>query len=162
MRRALFPGSFDPVTNGHLDVIERAAKLFDKLVIAVATNGDKHSLFTIPERKKFIGLACKEKKIENIEVIDFEGLLVNAVIDLKIDAVVRGLRAVSDFEFELQMALMNREIEKACETIFMMPSPDYSFVSSRIIKEIARLGGNISAFVPKIVSKALTEKKQIN
>ncbi|HBM16477.1 MAG TPA: pantetheine-phosphate adenylyltransferase [Lentisphaeria bacterium] len=161
MRRALFPGSFDPITYGHLDVIERASKLFDKLIIGVALNEDKHSLFTIPERKKFIELACKEKKIGNIEIINFEGLLVTAVKELKIDAVVRGLRAVSDFEFELQMALMNREIEKACETIFMMPSPDYSFVSSRIIKEVARLGGNISSFVPSIVSKALAEKKQL-
>jgi len=161
MKRALFPGSFDPITYGHLDVIERASKLFDELIIGVAINEDKHSLFTIPERKKFIELACKEKKVKNIEVINFEGLLVSAVKNLKIDAVVRGLRAVSDFEFELQMALMNREIEKACETIFMMPSPDYSFVSSRIIKEVARLGGNISSFVPSIVSKALAEKKQL-
>lgn len=159
MKTALFPGSFDPITNGHIDVIKRASKLFDKLIIAVSINESKSSLFSVQERKDLISLSCKEINVKNIEIINLEGLLIDAVVRLKIDAVVRGLRAITDFEFELQMALVNREIEKTCETIFMMPSPEYSFVSSRIIKEIARLGGNISAFVPSVVGKALAEKK---
>jgi len=159
MKKALFPGSFDPVTNGHLDVIERASKLFDLLIVAVAVNESKCSLFSIPQRKEFLKIACKECGIKNIEITNFSGLLVDAVKKMKVDVVVRGLRAFSDFEFEFQLALMNRELEKTCETIFLMPSPEYTFVSSRMVKEIAKFGGDISAFVPPAVKRALRKKK---
>lgn len=159
MKKALFPGSFDPVTNGHLDVIERASKLFDALIVSVAVNESKCSLFSIPERKEFLKVACEERGIENIEVTSFCGLLVDAVKKMKTNVVVRGLRAFSDFEFEFQLALMNRELDKTCETIFLMPSPEYTFVSSRMVKEIAKFGGDISAFVPPVVRRALKKEK---
>jgi pantetheine-phosphate adenylyltransferase len=161
MKVALFPGSFDPVTNGHLDVIQRAIKIFDKMIVLVAKNESKNSLFSVQERVVLLEAICKEKGIENIEVLSFNGLLVDAMRKFGTSVVVRGLRAVSDFEFEFQMALMNRELDDFCETIFMMPSPEYSFVSSRIIKEIARLGGDISAFVPEAVIDALVNKNAI-
>lgn len=161
MRIALFPGSFDPVTNGHLDVIQRAVKIFDKLIVSVAINESKNALFSTQERVDLLRTICKEKQIKNTEVLAFDGLLVDAVKKFNASTVVRGLRAVSDFEFEFQMALMNRELDDICETIFMMPSPEYSFVSSRIIKEISRLGGDISAFVPELVIDALKRKNII-
>lgn len=160
MKKALFPGSFDPVTNGHLDVIERASKLFDVLIVSVAVNESKCSLFSIPDRKEFLKVACEERGIKNIEVASFSGLLVDAAKKMKVNVVVRGLRAFSDFEFEFQLALMNRELDKTCETIFLMPSPEYTFVSSRMVKEIAKFGGDISAFVPPVVKRALKEKKK--
>lgn len=156
MKEVLYPGSFDPITNGHLDVITRAAKLFDKLLVGVAVNKEKAPLFTVEERVEMLTYACRDFK--NVEVVSFGGLLINAVNEFKTTAVIRGLRAVSDFEYEFQMALMNRELNSACETIFMMPSPAYSYVSSRLIKEIAGCGGDISAFVPKMVSDAIKEK----
>ncbi|MCP4180086.1 MAG: pantetheine-phosphate adenylyltransferase [bacterium] len=159
MRTALFPGSFDPVTNGHLDVIERASKLFDKLIISVAINESKNALFTMDERKELLRLSCKEKGITNLEIKNFDGLLVDAVQKFNACVVIRGLRAVSDFEFEFQMALMNRELNHLCETVFLMPSPEYSFTSSRMIKEIAKYKGDISAFVPSIVMDALNRKE---
>lgn len=159
MKIALFPGSFDPVTNGHLDVIQRAVKIFDKLIVSVAINESKNALFSTQERVNLLRTICDDKKIPNTEVLSFDGLLVDAVKKFNASTVVRGLRAVSDFEFEFQMALMNRELDDICETIFMMPSPEYSFVSSRIIKEISRLGGDISAFVPELVIDALIKKK---
>ena len=160
MTIAVFPGSFDPVTNGHLDVIERASKLFDKIIVAIAVNGSKASLFTTEEREFFLNLACQDKRLLNVEVTSFEGLLVDAVKKMECNVVIRGLRAVSDFEFEFQMALMNREISEKCETMFLMPSPEYSFVSSRMIKEIAKFGGDISSFVPPVVHRALTEVRK--
>lgn len=160
MKKAMFPGSFDPVTNGHLDVIERASRLFDKVVVAIAVNESKTSLFSTKERKLFLELACQERNFTNVEVMSFEGLLVEAVREMKFDVVIRGLRAVSDFEFEFQMALMNREIYEKCETMFLMPSPEYSFVSSRMIKEIAKYGGDISSFVPPVVRSALIEARK--
>ena len=156
MRTILYPGSFDPVTNGHLDVAFRAARIFDRVVIAVASNSEKKPLFTFEERMELLRHACREHK--NIEISSFQGLLVDAVEEFNASAVIRGLRAVSDFEYEFQMALMNRELNQKCETLFMMPSPDYSFVSSKLIKEIARCKGDISAFVPPCVAEAIYKK----
>src|SRR5499425_2103574 len=156
MRRAIYPGSFDPVTNGHLDVVERARKLFDEVIVAVAHNDEKQPLFPLKERldllQKTVG------RISNVRIAQFEGLLVEFARVEKAGAVIRGLRAVSDFEFEFQMALMNRKLETAVETIFLMPKEDYTYLSSRIIKEIARLGGDVSGFVPVCVAKALSQK----
>ncbi|HOK03903.1 MAG TPA: pantetheine-phosphate adenylyltransferase [Victivallales bacterium] len=153
MKTAFFPGSFDPVTFGHLDVIQRAANLFDKLIVAVALNTSKEPMFSVEKRVKILKASCSS--IKNIEIISFEGLLVNAINKYNVSAVIRGLRAISDFEYEFQMAMMNREINSKFETIFLMPSPQYSFVSSRMIKEIINLGGDVSAFVPKAVIEEL-------
>ncbi len=156
MRRAVYPGSFDPVTNGHLDVIERARKLFDEVIVAVAHNDEKQALFSLEERLQF--LQDSIGKIDRVRIAQFDGLLVEFATAQKASAVIRGLRAVSDFEFEFQMALMNRKLEAGVETIFLMPKEEYTYLSSRIIKEIARLGGDISSFVPPVVSKALARK----
>ncbi len=156
MRRAIYPGSFDPVTNGHLDIIERARKLFDEVVVSVANNDGKQALFTLEERLDM--LRATIGKIDNVRIAQFDGLLVEFAVAEKAVAVVRGLRAVSDFEFEFQMALMNRKLETAVETIFLMPKEEYTYLSSRIIKEIARLGGDASQFVPASVVTALHKK----
>ena len=156
MRRAIYPGSFDPVTNGHLDVIERARKLFDEVVVAVASNDEKQPLFGLQERLDLLQQTIG--KIDSIRIAQFDGLLVEFALEQKAVAVIRGLRAVSDFEFEFQMALMNRKLEGAVETIFLMPKEEYTYLSSRIIKEIARLGGDVSGFVPAPVAKALKRK----
>lgn len=160
MRTAIYPGSFDPLTNGHLDVIERAVKLFDRIIVAVATNDSKQAMFTIPERVALVRKAIEH--IPAVEVDTFENLLVNYAERQQAHAIIRGLRAVSDFEFEFQLALMNRKLNERVETIFMMPRDTYTFLSSRIIKEIARLGGDISTFVPENVRTALMQKlKQV-
>jgi pantetheine-phosphate adenylyltransferase len=156
MRIAIYPGSFDPITNGHLDVVQRAAKLFDKVIVAVAKSDSKNPLFTLNERVELVSAAIGHLK--NVETDCFEGLLVEYVESRGAQAVVRGLRAVSDFEFEFQLALMNRKLNERVETIFMMPKDTYTFLSSRIIKEIARLGGNVDQFVPEHVRAALSEK----
>jgi pantetheine-phosphate adenylyltransferase len=158
MRIAIYPGSFDPVTNGHLDVIQRAGTLFEKLIIAVAFNDQKHksNLFSIDERISLLEEACTH--IPNLRVIRLDGLLVDFAKREKVVAIVRGLRAISDFEFEFQMALMNRKMEPTVETIFMMPKEELSYISSRIVKEIARLGGNVESFVPDCVVRALAKK----
>ena len=156
MRTAIYPGSFDPLTNGHLDVIERAAKLFDRVVVAVAKNEGKQPLFELEERVDLVRGAIKN--IPNAEADSFDCLLVDYADQRKAQAIVRGLRAVSDFEFEFQLALMNRKLNEKVETIFMMPKDTYTFLSSRIIKEIARLGGDIHSFVPVHVQTALVEK----
>jgi pantetheine-phosphate adenylyltransferase len=156
MRTAVYPGSFDPITNGHLDVIQRAAKLFDKIIVAVAINEAKTPLFGMHERIKLVKEAVGA--IPNVEVDSFTGLLIDYVETRAGEAVVRGLRAVSDFEFEFQLALMNRKLNGRIETIFMMPKETYTFLSSRMVKEIARLGGDISSFVPAHVAAALKGK----
>jgi len=156
MRTAIYPGSFDPLTNGHLDVIERAVKLFDRVVVAVAKNDGKHPLFPLEERVELVRQSIKH--IPTAEVDSFDRLLVDYVNQRNAQAIVRGLRAVSDFEFEFQLALMNRKLNEKVETIFMMPKDTYTFLSSRIIKEIARLGGDITSFVPAHVRSALIEK----
>ena len=156
MRTGIYPGSFDPITNGHLDVIHRATKLFDRVVVAVANNESKSPLFSLPERRKLVVDAVRRSK--NVQVDSFDGLLVHYVERKKGDAIIRGLRAVSDFEFEFQLALMNRKLNERVETIFMTPKDTYSFLSSRMIKEIARLGGDVTTLVPKSVAKALAAK----
>jgi pantetheine-phosphate adenylyltransferase len=156
MRTVIYPGSFDPLTNGHLDVIQRATKLFDKVIVAVAQNDSKNPLFTLAERTALAKEATTH--LPQVEVDSFDGLLVNYVESCGGQAVVRGLRAISDFEFEFQLALMNRKLNERVETIFMMPKDTYTFLSSRIVKEIARLGGDVSSFVPAHVQTALKTK----
>jgi len=156
MRTAIYPGSFDPLTNGHLDLVHRAAKLFDRLIVAVARNDRKNALFTLKERLALVRGAGA--KIPQGEADSFDGLLVNYVDQQKGQAIIRGLRAVSDFEFEFQLALMNRKLNERVETIFMMPKASYTFLSSRIVKEIAALGGNVDCFVPAHVRLALARK----
>jgi pantetheine-phosphate adenylyltransferase len=146
MRTVIYPGSFDPLTNGHLDVIQRATKLFDRVVVAVAKNDGKQPLFTLDERLALVKEAVRN--LPHVEYVQRRGA----------QAIVRGLRAVSDFEFEFQMALMNRKLNERIETIFMMPKDTYTLLSSRIVKEIARLGGDVSAFVPAHVRTALVGK----
>ena len=156
MRTVIYPGSFDPLTNGHLDVIQRAAKLFDHVIVAVARNESKSPLFDLPERIALVKEVIAP--LPNTSADNFEGLLVDYVEKRSGHAVIRGLRAVSDFEFEFQLALMNRKLNERIETIFMMPKDTYTFLSSRIVKEIARLGGDVSAFVPPQVRAALIKK----
>ena len=156
MRTVIYPGSFDPLTNGHLDVIQRAAKLFDQVIVAIAKNESKRPLFTLDERLELV--ADGVKTIPNVSAEIFEGLLVSYVEKRAGQAIIRGLRAVSDFEFEFQLALMNRKLNERIETIFMMPKDTYTFLSSRIVKEIARLGGDVSSFVPPQVCAALARK----
>ena len=156
MRRAIYPGSFDPITAGHLDVIHRAARLFDELIVAVAFNDQKKTMFSAEERVALIRETTAD--VPNIRVASFNGLLVEFARAENAVAVVRGLRAISDFEFEFQMALMNRKLDPGIETIFLTPREEYTYLSSRIVKEIARLGGNVEAFVPTSVAQALREK----
>ncbi|MEY2503902.1 MAG: pantetheine-phosphate adenylyltransferase [Verrucomicrobiota bacterium] len=156
IRRAIYPGSFDPVTNGHLDVIERARKLFDEVIVAVAHNDQKNPLFALDERLDL--LQATIGRLKNVEIAPLDGLLVDFAVARKATAVIRGLRAISDFEFEFQMALMNRKLNAKVETIFLMPKEEYTYLSSRIVKEIARLGGDVKEFVPARVAQALRGK----
>jgi pantetheine-phosphate adenylyltransferase len=153
---AVYPGSFDPLTNGHVDIITRGARLFDRIIVAVLVNADKAPLFGVRERvdiarKVFSGLP-------NVEVDTFDGLLVDYVAARRAQVIVRGLRAVSDFEFEFQMALMNQRLNGRIETVFMMPAEQYTYTSSRLIKEVFRLGGQVSGLVPDMVEQRLRRK----
>jgi len=154
--RAVYPGSFDPVTNGHIDLIQRSAALFDKLVVAILRNADKVPLFSVEERAEMLERAVCNLK--NVSVTSFAGLLVDFVEELGASVIVRGIRAVSDYEYELQMALMNRRLSNKVETVFMLPAESYSFLSSKLVKEIAQLGGSIHGFVPLDVEKRLRSK----
>jgi len=156
MRTVIYPGSFDPLTNGHLDLIERAARLFDTVIVAVAVNEAKNPLFNLDERVELVTQSTRH--LPNVRSDSFSGLLVNYVEQCAGHAVLRGLRAVSDFEFEFQLALMNRKLNEKVETIFMTPKETYTFLSSRIVKEIARLGGDVSPFVPPAVQEALARR----
>jgi pantetheine-phosphate adenylyltransferase len=153
---AIYPGSFDPVTNGHLDLISRAASIFERLVVAVTTNVEKDPLFSVKERVELIETATFEHK--NVEVQMFDGLLMDFARAKKAGVIVRGIRAVSDYEYELQMASMNRKIEPQIETIFMLPAEAYSYLSSRLVKELARLGGLPKGLVPPLVEERLRAK----
>ena len=156
MRTVIYPGSFDPLTNGHLDVIKRATKLFDRVIVAVAESSSKKPFFTLAERKRM--LAGVVKDIPNVTATSFPGLLVDFAAKKKACAIIRGLRVVSDFEFEFQMALMNRRLKERIETVFMMPRGKYIYLSSSLVKEVARLGGEVSSFVPASVEQALRKK----
>ncbi len=156
LRHAIYPGSFDPITLGHLDLIHRASQLFDSLIVAVAHNEAKNALFDVEERIAMIEEALDGAR--GIVVKPLDGLLVNFALEEKAMVVIRGLRAVSDFEFEFQMALMNRRLEPRLETIFLTPQEEYTFLSSRIVKEVARLGGDVTPFVPPAVARRLAAK----
>jgi pantetheine-phosphate adenylyltransferase len=153
---AVYPGSFDPLTNGHVDIITRGARLFDRIIVAILINAEKSPLFTMAER---VEIATEVfQGVPNVEVDTFDGLLVDYVERRKAQVIVRGLRAVSDFEFEFQMALMNQRLNAKIETIFMMPAEQYTYTSSRLIKEVFRLGGRVHGLVPDMVEERLRSK----
>ncbi|MBV9497027.1 MAG: pantetheine-phosphate adenylyltransferase [Acidobacteria bacterium] len=153
MRIAVYPGSFDPLTNGHLDLIRRATRLFDRVFISVLENEGKSPLFTVAERVELIARCTAD--VPGVEVHSFSGLLVDFMQRMRATVVIRGIRAVSDYEYELQMALMNRELHPGMETIFMLPAVEYTYVSSRVVKEVFRLGGDVARLVPPLVLESL-------
>jgi pantetheine-phosphate adenylyltransferase len=155
-RIAIYPGSFDPPTNGHLDLIERGAKIFDELVVAILINEEKQPLFSIEERCEM--LREMTGHCRNVSIDTFDGLLVDYAVSRGAQAVLRGIRAISDYEYELQMALMNRKLQPKIETVFMMPAEAYSYVSSRLVKEIFRLGGSVKGLIPELVERRLQQK----
>lgn len=156
MKIAVYPGSFDPVTNGHLDIIRRAAQIFDKVIVAVSVNSQKKPLFTIEERMKLLKFVTKE--IAHVEVSTFNGLLANFVEENHAKVIIKGLRAVSDFEYEFQMALMNKKLNPETETLFMMTSQEYSYLSSNIVKEVGQLGGSLEGLVPLEIVDVIKNK----
>ena len=156
-RRAIYPGSFDPVTNGHLDIIERACKLFDAVVVAILLNPGKQPMFSIDERVAMLGDVLNSK-FPQVTIDTFDGLLVDYAIEKQAQAVVRGIRAISDYEYELQMALMNRRLRPDIETVFLMSAEENSYLSSRLVKEIYSLGGPITGLVPDVVIERMKQK----
>ena len=160
MRRAIYPGSFDPVTNGHLDIIERGCKLFDEIIIGILVNPEKQPFFTVEERQEMLNEVVQRitRGGCKVRVDSFSGLLVNYAVAQQANVIVRGIRAISDYEYELQMALMNRRLEPGIETVFMMPAETYSYVSSRLVKEVFQLGGTVAGLVPPGIEKRMKEK----
>ena len=154
--KAIYPGSFDPPTNGHLDLIERGSKIFDELVVAILRNPEKDPLFSVADRRKM--LEAMTSDIDNVSVDTFEGLTVDYALRVEARAILRGIRAISDYEYEFQMALMNRKLEPHIETVFMMPAEAYSYLSSRLVREISHLGGTIHGLVPPMVEERLKLK----
>jgi len=157
MRIAVYPGSFDPLTNGHVDIIRRGARMFDRIIVAILLNAEKSPLFAAEERTKLIRDVFRDTP--SVEADTFDGLLVDYMRQKNASVIVRGLRAVSDFEYEMQMALMNRHLSSDIETVFMMPAEQYTYVSSRLVKEVASLGGSVTGLVPEQVEKRLIEKR---
>jgi pantetheine-phosphate adenylyltransferase len=157
--KAIYPGSFDPPTNGHLDLIERGSKIFDELVVAILRNPEKEPLFSLADRRKM--LEEMTAGFDNVSVDTFDGLTVDYALRVEARAILRGIRAISDYEYELQMALMNRKLQPGLETVFMMPAEKYSYLSSRLVREVAQLGGSIECLVPDIVGQKLREKMDV-
>ena len=153
---ALYPGSFDPPTNGHLDLIERGAKIFEELVVAILRNSEKSPMFSVAERLEMLRELTTDLK--NVRIDTFDGLMVEYAKSLDATCILRGIRAISDYEYELQMALMNRKLEPALETVFMMPADKYSYVSSRLVREVAQVGGPVKGLVPDVVEQKLRQK----
>jgi pantetheine-phosphate adenylyltransferase len=157
--KAIYPGSFDPPTNGHLDLIERGSKIFDELVVAILRNPEKNPLFSLADRRKM--LEAMTAGFDNVSVDTFDGLTVDYALRVEARAILRGIRAISDYEYELQMALMNRKLQPGLETVFMMPAEKYSYLSSRLVREVAQLGGSIDCLVPELVGQKLREKMDV-
>ncbi|HAP35611.1 MAG TPA: pantetheine-phosphate adenylyltransferase [Bacteroidetes bacterium] len=158
MKIAIYPGTFDPITNGHLDIIERATQLFDKVIVTVAVNSSKTPMFTGEERVEMIQAVIKQKRLTKVTVERFNGLLVSFAAKKKATAIIRGLRAISDFEYEFQMALMNRKQSNKIDTVFLMPAEKYTYLNSSIVREIARLDGKFRDFVPPSVYRTMKKK----
>lgn len=157
MKRAIYPGSFDPLTFGHIDIIERSVRLFDQVIVAILTNPQKAPLFTVEERIEIMREILKPR-FPAVEIDVFHGLLVDYAVQKQAQVIVRGIRAVTDYEYEFQMALMNRRLAPGIETVFMTPAENYSYLSSKLVKEIAELGGSVSGLVPDIVEKRLKQR----